>query len=480
MRRVSDSAKRPETPHIHPLRALVIPKSLPILITFRLWFAENSHRVKRWSRLITGFALVQLLVQALNAASGFLIIRSLEKPPYAWFTIAIGMSAALTVLSDAGISSAVTSLGGSFWHDKTKFSNLITAALQIRARLCKIAILFVTPASLWLLTKNGSSILNAILLTAAVVLPIWQISTTSILNVVNRLHSKALQLQIADAAPAIVRALMLLVLAGVGWVTPLTALIVSSFSFLIQFSVVKRQVISLLSKTSDQDEVKDFKRKISKLLIRIYPNALFGCLQGQIAIWLITFFAGTTEVADFGALSRFAIVFILVGAPISQWLAPAFSRAGTPRQMLAVFASASGLVLTMNFSLFLAGWLFPEPFLWFLGDSYADLKSELLWIFALLGSNAIMQTLWALNMSRGWVNSASMNIPLVIITYVTGLYFVRVNTVSGVAQLGIIVAFSQSVHALLVAVCHFLQSASSCKQKLTPAQGSRNVSHTEL
>jgi O-antigen/teichoic acid export membrane protein len=220
----------------------------------------------------------------------------------------------------------------------------------------------------------------------------------------------------------------------------------------LQFGLVKHQVSRLLESVPTQEGIQAFTRKLSPLVRKFYPNALFTSVQGQLSIWLISFFASTSEVADFGALTRFAILFAMVGAPISQWLVPAFARAETPRRMALLLTGSAALVSTMTVGLLVAAWLAPDWLLWLLGPAYAQLQQELLWVLGVLGINSLMQTLWGFNMSRGWINTISLNIPLVLATQLITLCFVPVNTLSGVALLGIIVALVQCVHATWIAV----------------------------
>jgi len=391
--------------------------------------------------------MVQLIVQALNAVAGFLMVRSLDKPNYAWFTIISGMSAALSVLADSGIGSAVTAIGGSIWQDKKALSSLITAALKLRLKMAALAALLVAPLSVWMLLRNNAPLSEALILTVIVLLPIWHLSTAAVLNVVNRLYSRTWQLQIADLAPALIRALLTLLLVAVGLITPLTAVLTLLVSQAIQYFIVHQQVRPYISETPDLAAIQLYSGKVLKVIKQLYPNCLFVCIQGQLATWLISIFATTNEVADFGALSRLAIVFAIISGPVGQWIAPAFARAQTQRQMIIISSSTVTIYLFLLLSLTSITLIRGDLILAILGAKYQHLHTELALVVISMGLSSLVQLLWAFNMARSWIKVAWLNIPLTIGAQAVLLLLTNLTTVKGVATMNIFLALVQFLHA---------------------------------
>ncbi len=359
--------------------------------------------------------MVQLIVQALNAVAGFLMVRSLDKPNYAWFTIISGMSAALSVLADSGIGSAVTAIGGSIWQDKQALSSLITAALKLRLKMAALAALLIAPLSVWMLMRNCAPLSEAFILTVIVLLPIWHLSTAAVLNVVNRLYSRTWQLQIADLAPALIRALLTLLLVAVGLISPLTAVLALLVSQTIQYLIVHQQVRLYISETPDLDAIQLYSRKVLTVIKQLYPNCLFICFQAQLAAWLISVVATTYEVADFGALNRLAIIYTLLAAPVLHWIAPAFARARTNQELNTIASITVACYLITIFILTLISHYFEEFILAILGAKYINLQLVLPLAIATGGLNSLAQGTWELNVARGWT-SLSKLIPLVTVT----------------------------------------------------------------
>ncbi len=394
--------------------------------------------------------MVQLIVQALNAVAGFLMVRSLDKPNYAWFTIISGMSAALSVLADSGIGSAVTAIGGSIWQDKKALSSLITAALKLRLKMAALAALLVAPLSVWMLMRNNAPVTEALILTVIVLLPIWHLSTAAVLNVVNRLYSRTWQLQIADLAPALIRALLTLLLVAVGLISPLTAVLTLLVSQAIQYLIVQQQVRSYISEIPDSAAIQRYSGKVLKVIKQLYPNCLFICFQGQLATWLISIFATTNEVADLGALNRLGVIFAVLGGPVGQYIAPEFARSQNQTRLKSLAGS-----LIFGYSAFCALLVLitcwkGDIFLWLLGEKYKHLHLELLLVVIGMSIAGLNSVIWALNFARGWVEYVWLNIPLTILSQIIAAFIVPLNTVKGLAGFTIATAVVQLLHGLCI------------------------------
>lgn len=399
-----------------------------------------------------GFVVVQLLVQALNAVSGFLLVRSMDKPDYAWFTIASGMSSMLAILSDSGVGIAVTSIGGTIWQDRASLKELVQDALRLRLKLAAIASVFVAGISLWLLLRSGAGGVTAFGLTVLVLAPIWQISTTTVLNVVNRLHSRTRQLQVADLVPAIIRAALTAALALLGGLSTLTAVGAVVISQLTQYGIVRRQVLPLLGDELEPGDIKAYTACIWKMVRQQLPNCIFICIQGQITTWLISILATTREVADLGALNRLAIIYAVLAGPLTQFVSPAFARASNPRRLWIMAAVLVAGMVAFSTVLLTLAWLKGDWFLWLLGAKYAHLRQELLLVLAGMAISSLSSFVWSLNISRGWIRLSWLNIPLTLTAQVAAACLIPLDSVQGVAWFVIATGVMQCGHALATCV----------------------------
>jgi len=278
----------------------------------------NRELLSRWAQTLASFALSSVATQVLSALSGILVIRALSKTEYAWFTIASGIIAALNILSDAGLASAVTAIGGRTWKQPGQLASLVERALFWRSRLTLIAIALTAPLSLFLLRRTDCTWPTALLLTTLSILPIAQIAIFSIYTVVSRLHSRTRQLQIAEISVGLTRFAAIAAFALRSALTAISTMVAGFLSVISGFFIVRKQVLPLLATSPNTypPAPESFDPELKKSIRQIYPNAAFTCVQGQLAVWLISAFATTSEVADFGALSRLALIFTAFNGPL--------------------------------------------------------------------------------------------------------------------------------------------------------------------
>ncbi len=416
----------------------------------------------RWSRRFTmlgSSVAVQALVQALSATAGLVLVRTLEKQQYAWFTITLTMSSALSMLSNAGIGVAVTSFGGRVWEDRPRLSGLIRAALRLRWILTLIAVAITAPWTIWLLAHNGAPLPKAIVFTAFMVAPVWAIGTTAIFGAVNKLHSRLVNLQVTELAGAMTKLVLVVVPALLAVVNVTWALVAIAVSFFVQAWMTSRQVRPLLDLTNAAAEADHYLPQIKNVVRHMYANSLFLCVQGQLATWLISIFGSSSKVADLGALGRLAILFAIIGTPIVQVISPTFARCSDMRRLRRLFfAGLAGYVICVLAIVLIAVWR-GELILWILGGKYTHLQAELVLVLIGFAISGVTSFFWSLNLSRGWVSHIWWNIPLSLLAQALALCLLDLSTVRGAAWLGIVGAVTSLGHAVFVSLHGFYQRA---------------------
>ena len=173
------------------------------------------RRALRHAKVVGSFAFVQGIVQFVGFLSGILLVRSLDKHEYAYFTIANTMQGTMNLLADIGISVGLISIGGRVWQDRYRFGQLINTALGLRKKLGAIAIVVITPILFVMLQKNGAPISYNLLLIALVLVGISIELSIGVFGVVPRLRSDIRVIQRIDLTGAITRLLLLIGLAFV-------------------------------------------------------------------------------------------------------------------------------------------------------------------------------------------------------------------------------------------------------------------------
>jgi len=406
----------------------------PLAAAFPEFARRTFDRVKH----VGTFALVQALVQVLGFMSGIILVRHLDQREYAYFTIANTMQGTLNLLADIGISIGLVSIGGRVWQDRSRFSQLISTASRLRYALGGVVAVIVTPILYLMLTKNGASIGYTMLLIGVILAGVALQLSTGVLTVVPRLRSDIRKIQVIDFTGTIVRlaamiALMFIFLnAGVG-------VALGTATFLLQYLMLRAycsRVIDFHAPTNADD-----RRSMLGFIRNQAANAVFYCFQGQITIFLISFFAHrTSSVAEVGALGRLAMIFAVLTNLMANVFAPAFARCHDRRRLFRMYFAVIGGVAAFSLIIIAVAALFPKEFLYVLGPKYAHLHRELL----LMVGGAVLATLtgtfWSLNAAKAWIAGSWLYIPLTIATQLALIPFTDFGSVKGVLVFNLVSA----------------------------------------
>ena len=392
--------------------------------------APAIRRALQRAKVLGNFAFIQAAVQAIGFCSGILLVRQLAQREYAYFTIANSMQATINVLADIGISVGLVSIGGRVWQDRHRFGALINTALQLRRKLGAVAVLVITPILYFLLIKNGASIYYSVLLVALVLFGLFLQLSLGVLGVVPRLRSDLGQIQAIDFTGAIARLVVLLALVFL-FLNGAVAIAVGSATLLLQYWMLHRYVAGVIDLDAPANE--EDRHAMRGFIRTLAPNAVFFCFQGQITIFLISFFGqGISSVAEVGALGRLAMIFAVLGNLLTNIFVPAFARCQSERKLRWLYLAIVGGVAGFSFLVVCAAAFFPNGFLFVLGGKYAHLQREL--VFMVGGSvlYALLGTVWELNASKAWIAGSWLYIPLTVGTQLSLIPFIDFSSVMGV------------------------------------------------
>ena len=390
------------------------------------------------ARRVGNFALVQAAVQIIAFSSGILLVRWLPQREYAYFTIANAMQATLMLLADIGVSVGLISIGGRVWQDRHRFGELISSGLAVRKKLAATAAIVVAPILYAMLARNGASSTYALLLIAFVLAGFSIQLSVDIFSVVPRLRSDIGRIQKIDFTCAIVRLLLILGLVYLVATAGL-AVAIASATFLLQYFLLRSyaaKVVDLKANENAED-----RQEIVRLIKHLAANAVFYCFQGQITVFLISFFARrATSVAEVGALGRLAMIFTVLTNLLINIFVPAFARCQDKRKLRHLYGAIAGGVILFSAPVLGGAALFPDQFLFVLGNRYTHLHRELLLMVSVAVISALSGTLWLLNASKAWVSGAWLYIPLTLATQIALIPFTDFSSVAGVLIFNLISA----------------------------------------
>ena len=410
-----------------------VPASTPVL-------DEASTPILRrafdQARRIGNYALVQAVVQIIAFSSGILLVRWLPQREYAFFTIANAMQATLMLLADIGISTGLISIGGRVWQDRHRFGELINTGLAVRKQLALVSIIIVAPILYAMLARNGASTIYTLLLIAFVLAGFSIQLSIDVFSVVPRLHSDIARIQKIDFTCAIVRLVLIVGLVYLFTIAGL-AVAIASAVFLLQYFLLRSYAAKIVDLNASENP--EDRQEIVGLIKKLAANALFYCFQGQITVFLIGFFArSAASVAEVGALGRLAMIFTVLMNMLTNVFVPAFARCQNKSKLRYLYLAIAGGVIVFSAIVLAGATLFPNQFLFVLGNRYAHLQRELVLMVGISVITAMAGTLWLLNASKGWIAGSWLYIPLTLATQVALIPFTDFSSVAGVLMFNLI------------------------------------------
>lgn len=360
---------------------------------------------------LAGYTGAQVVVQVLNALSGFLLVRSLGKDHYAWFTIANSLQATISVMSDSGLGSAMMAVGGRVCEDCSRFAALMRLARGLRFKFMTLAAVVTLPAGCWVLARNDAPwpVIAALLLLVSFT-AVCSVESV-VLGMVNRLHGRVRFIVQADLVGSLSR----VVLVALGILPGLTAILATAATAVSQWFqvvVLRRQTRADMESPAEAEPA--WRAEFQGSVRSLFPLCLFNCVQGHITTWLLSLFAATEDVADVGALARLGIVFTFLGLPLAQLILPRIARTQEPRRLARLCLLTLGGILLAALVLAGLGVLFADQVLWLLGTQYAHLQHELAWFLSSLVLGTVANAAWGLCYTRNWVRHAWLQIPLAV------------------------------------------------------------------
>lgn len=401
------------------------------------WLVRGRH-VGGWALKVIKFGLLQGFVQLLMALAGLIIVRYLPKSEYALFAIANSIQVACTQLADLGVGIGVRSIGGRVWQDRSRLGQLIHTALGLRRQFALGAAAACFPLMVWLLLRNGASpaaTAGLCLAVAASVVPLLGITVWSASLL---LHGRYRAVQRLDLGNAFLRVALI---AGLAFsrINAVLAALVGTITNIVQALFVRRWAREVADPEAPINP--DDRRELVGLSVKSLPNTIFFCLQGQITLLILTITSNPTGIADLTALGRLALLFAVFSVMFANVLAPRFARCHDPARLGKLYLLLVGGTVLVLLPVVIAASLFPDPFLWLLGEKYSDLRQECGWVVAAGCLTQLFAVLWALNSSKAWISIQAIGyIPIILIAQVIAALCLDLRQFHGVVLFTVITA----------------------------------------
>lgn len=388
-------------------------------------------------RLLAGFTWLQAAIQALAALSGLLLVRVLEKPQFAAYTIATSLLTTLNVLTDCGIGTGLNVIGGRVWRDRALLGALVAGALRWRTRLACIALPLGLTLALVLLRQNHVAWGQA---TSLAIVALAGLAGTAITNtcaLALRFHAKYLEVQRIELAAVVVRLTLLISLAFF-FIDSILAVLAATLAVSLQAFLIRREAASILELNATPNREQG--RELGRFVARQWFSTAFFAFQGQITIWVMSLYGTPEKVAEVGALGRLAVLFAFITSLLNGVATPTLARCNS-HSRLRRLAAAMVLAYALFAGALLAGTLlFPRHILCLLGAKYAGLSQELPLVVGTALIWGLTGVLFGLASARGWIWHAWLSPLFTLVLQSLLLHWLDLSQVRGVLFFGLVSA----------------------------------------
>ncbi len=403
----------------------------------------NSQRAIDWIKLIGITGSAQIIIQIIGFVCGILVIRTLSTDEYALYTVANTMLGTLVVLSDGGIGSGAMAQSSLVWKNKDKLGEVVVTGLNLRKKMVVFTSAILIPFVFYLLTKNGATWGEAILLILVLIPCLMAQLSGSLLTIPAYIHQDIKALQKIQLLVSILRLSLLTLLI---FLFPFAFLAILPSGITQMYGNIKlRKKISVYTDLKRNSSL-EVQKKLIKFVKKTLPEAIYYCLSGQLTIWILAIFGSTDSVADIGALGRIAMLLVIIQSIYSTLIVPRFARLENSYNLIVKrFFSIQVFILVLLATVIIFVYFFATEILWILGPYYYGLEKEILLV--MIGSclNVFSGLTYLTCLTKEWVINPLIFITISIITIVIGVLLLDVSTLYGILVFNILIAAVQVI-----------------------------------
>ncbi len=350
-----------------------------------------------WLGLIGNFLAGQGLIKLINIIVGLVLLRILSIEEFALYTLSIAFLQITVINSDMGLSQGINTFGAKIWQDKKQMGSLYAGACHYGIRLFYPAACIVSILMILIMGDRNWPVIHIIIsLLLLLVTARMQLIVNfkkSILNV-NHDANSLFKVGIAESV------LRLLVL-------PLCIMwpfaVVAIFGNMLGILASKVAILFYCRNKMDENIPVDNGKKLSlkKFIVPLIPVIIYYSVQGQISVFLLSFYGYIASIAEVGALGRLAqlvgLVMLLNGFMIQPIFSRIHLRSEFIKKTVVVLVSITVFSIgCMSIAIFLPNWL-----LYIIGPNYSGLEAELPIVVSTVLVVLLGGTLYTIVISRG-------------------------------------------------------------------------------
>ncbi len=233
------------------------------------------------------------------------------------------------MLADSGLGSAFNAIAGPIVQQKEKVVCLAQYMTRYRVMFAVIGSLAVAPVTGWLLLQNGQPIVSALTCLSLVVLGSIISTQTVVFVSTLKLRTQINELSRIEVSSAWLRLFLVCTVLALG-ATATMAVLTTVVTQLATMLFLKNALPDLASTSNTR--IEESERQRTKQIVKSsLPLVIYSGVHGQVAYWILGLLGHNKSIADLGAVSRYALLFSLIGIPLAHFVFPAIARQSDAR-----------------------------------------------------------------------------------------------------------------------------------------------------
>lgn len=397
---------------------------------------QPTSIARRRLLLLGDFTAGQVVAQALAMLAGFVALRTMSVSDFAQYSLAVGFTAVLGSLVDAGLTRSIVALVGERTHDGELISRYVAVARRKRNRVTALLAPIAAVLFMVLSEDRGWSIETRVVLIAGILASVWLQGLIAMYSTPLLIRSDLRAYYLPQSTGSAGRLAGFGLAALFGVLTPVIAigLTLAYFGFLGE----RLRQASMRHVPDRRGADPELSAEMNAYLRPLWPSIVFFAAQSQIAILVVAAFASTRTLGEVAALGRIGALFVILWAVNGVLIEPFVAR--TPQALVVRrYLSVLGLVVTGGVLLSAAAALEPRPILWLLGSQYDRLGDEAALTVLSASVNWVALVLWTMNTARRWVFGwqTTLYIVLTIVTQVICALVLDLSTTQGAVMFGV-------------------------------------------
>jgi len=390
----------------------------------------RREHYKRWRRIletVSSFFLGQGALQAVNILLGIFLIRALSVEAYAQYGLAFGFQSTAASLMDLGFASTIIPLVGNRIDDRELVGRYIHAAIRLRTRAFFFLAPFAVAAFVAIAHSHHWSMELQILLIIPVLVALYSSGNVSCHSTPFFLYRRLTQFYSPQTLTGLVRFGIYVVLQFSGWLNAWTAAAFSALNVTFISGVLARKSREWVGRSNA--DTHSAEREIVHYVMPAMPALIFGALQPQISLFLISIFGQTTSIAQVAALGRIAALFTVLQTFSVVIVEPYIARVSQNR-LMGIYLKLIFLACACCIPVVILAFVWPEPILWALGSKYAGIRDVIGWLIFSSCTTYIAVLAWVMNRARKWVfwSGTILEIALILAVQTAFIIFIGVRT----------------------------------------------------